>query len=218
MPVCNETKDVCIIFSGEDFIDQNEIKSLKAKSHEFKPENATYLVHLYEKMGLNFIEHLNGRFSGIIIDQRENKIVLFNDRYGLGRIYYHDCSAGFYFASEAKALLKVLPSLRELNMTSLGEYFSCGCTLQNRTLFSGISLLPGASAWMFYPGQKIKKERYFKKEIWERQPPLSNAEYYEKLRDTWIGILPRYFRGNEQVALSLTGGKDSRMIMVCPNG
>jgi asparagine synthase (glutamine-hydrolysing) len=33
------------------------------------------------------------------------------------------------------------------------------------------------------------------------------------MKDTWTRVLPRYFRGQEQVALSLTGGVDSRMIL-----
>ena len=176
-------------------------------------ENASYLVHLYEEMGIRFIERLNGRFSGLLVDLRESKTVLFNDRYGLNRIYYHNTLNGFYFASEAKALLKVLPGLRQLNMTSLGEFFSCGCPLQNKTLFSGVSLLPGGSVWSYFPGQQMIRESYFRVENWENQIVLSGNEYYEKLKETWLRILPRYFRGKEKVAISLTGGKDSRMIM-----
>ena len=213
MPVWNETKDVCIIFSGEDFTDQAEIKNLKAKGHEFKSENASYLVHFYEEMGDKFIEKLNGRFSGLIVDLRESKVVLFNDRYGLSRIYFHENSNGFYFASEAKALLKVLPELRRLDMSSLGEFFSCGCSLQNRTLFSGISLLPCGSAWTYFPREPMIRESYFRTSTWENQDPLSPTEYYERLKETWVRILPRYFRGKEKVGVSLTGGKDSRMIM-----
>ena len=34
MPVWNETKDVCLIFSGEDFTETVEIERLRAKGHE----------------------------------------------------------------------------------------------------------------------------------------------------------------------------------------
>ena len=144
-------------------------------------------------------------------------VVLFNDRYGLGRIYYHENADGFYFSSEAKSLLKVLPELRQLDLTSLAETFSCGCVLQNRTLFPGISLLPGGSMWTFAQSGNIRKESYFNRRIWENQPLLSGAEYYEKLKETFARILPRYFRGTRQVAMSLTGGLDGRMIMAWAN-
>ena len=77
------------------------------------------------------------------------KLVLFNDRYGVNRIYYHENADGFYFSSEAKALLKILPDTRQLNLRSLGEVLCCEAVLQNRSLFSGISLLPGGSSWVF---------------------------------------------------------------------
>jgi asparagine synthase (glutamine-hydrolysing) len=139
--------------------------------------------------------------------------LLFNDRYGLNRIYYHECKEGLYFSSEAKSLLKVLPELRHFNYDSFGETFSFGCVLQNRTLFKGIYLLPGGSLWKCSPGQNIQKGSYFRQSIWENQELLGETEYYTKLRETWSRILPRYLRGKERVAISLTGGKDTRMIM-----
>lgn len=213
LPIWNEANNVCLIFSGENYTDRSETDQLRAKGHQFDPENASYLVHLYEENGLKFFERLNGRFSGVLVDLRKHSAILFNDRYGSDRLYYHEKAGGIYFSSEAKSLLKVLPALRQLDPIGLAETFSSGCVLQNRTLFKGISLLPGGSAWTFISDQHVKKEKYFRQEVWESQVALSSSEYYEKLKETWERILPRYFQGKERVAVSLTGGKDSRMIM-----
>ena len=86
---------------------------LEGRGHEFGSEDASYLVHLYEERGCEFLERLNGWFSGVLVDLREQKVVLFNDRYGVNRIYYHEDAHGFYFSSEAKSLLKVLPGTRQ---------------------------------------------------------------------------------------------------------
>jgi asparagine synthase (glutamine-hydrolysing) len=213
LPIWNEKKDICLLFSGEDFADQADIDALRTRGHEFGPHDASYLVHLYEEMGCQFLEKLNGWFSGVLVDLREQKLVLFNDRYGVNRIYYHEDSRGFYFSSEAKALLKVLPGTRQLHLRSLGELLSCEAVLQNRSLFSGISLLPAGSAWVFSRGEPVKKKAYFNREAWESQPELSEGDFYEKLKETWTRILPKYFLGNQPVGLSLTGGVDSRMIL-----
>ncbi len=212
MPVWNERRDVCLIFSGEDFTDRAEIEQLRRHGHSFNTEDASYLVHLYEELGPRFFEKLNGWFAGLLIDLREQKIILFNDRYGISRVHFHESENGFYFSSEAKSLLKVLPDLRRFDFKSLGEFYSCGCVLQNRTLFAGVSLLPPASAWTFSTNGGAAKESYFKVESWEKQPQLDGAAYYERLKETWRHILPRYFRG-DNVAISLTGGVDSRMIL-----
>jgi asparagine synthase (glutamine-hydrolysing) len=213
MPVWNKRRDVLLIFSGEDFSMTLGQRELKARGHEFDAGDASYLVHLYEEFGLPFVEKLNGAFSGLVVDFRAQQITLFNDRYGLNRIYFHEREEGFYFSSEAKSLLAVLPVLRQLDPRGLGEFFSLGCVLQNRTLFPAISLLPAGSAWTFAPGRTVTKWTYFKAESWEQQPPLNALEYYDRLRETWPRILARYFTGQGPFGLSLTGGVDSRVIM-----
>src|SRR6059058_5624893 len=214
LPIWNEKKDICLLFSGEDFPDQADVDALRC-SHEFGLDDASYLVHLYETKGCEFLEKLNGWFSGVLLDFREQKLVLFNDRYGVNRIYYHEDARGFYFASEAKAQLKILPGTRQLNLRSLGEVLCCEAVLENRSLFSGISLLPAGSSWVFSPGEPVKRKTYFKPDAWEGQPELGGSQFYEKLKETWTRILPRYFRGKQPVGLSLTGGVDSRLILAC---
>jgi len=213
MPVWNEKQDIGLVFSGEDFTDPDEIRRLRARGHDCEPGNAGYLVHLYEDEGPRFVHKLNGRFSGIVVDLRENRVVLFNDRHGLNRVHFFENKGVFFFSSEAKALLRVSPELRRIDPRGLGEMFACGCVLQNRTLFSGLSLVPGGSVWAFRPGEEPRKSFYFRPEAWEGQERLDGREYYDRLKETWARILPRYLRGQEQVAVSLTGGKDSRMIM-----
>ncbi len=177
LPIWNEKKDICILFSGEDFADQADIDALKMRGHEFGSDDASYLVHLYEELGCAFLEKLNGWFSGVLVDLREHKMVLFNDRFGVNRIYYHEDASGFYFASEAKALLKILPDTRRVNLRSLGELLSCDAVLENRSLFSGISLLPPGSAWLFSRGEPVKKKTYFKQETWEGQRLVLQANF-----------------------------------------
>jgi asparagine synthase (glutamine-hydrolysing) len=213
LPVWDEGKQICLIFSGEVFPDREEIEFLKSRGHQFQSGNVSYMVHLYEEIGPDFVKKLNGWFAGILIDLRQGKFFLFNDRYGMERIYFHEDESGFYFASEAKALLKVMPRTRQLDERSFAELLACGCVLQNRTLFSGISLVPGGSLWTFSGGQCLQKQFYFTRDLWETQPQLGAAEYYEEFKATWERILPRYFHAGEQAGLSLTGGVDSRMIL-----
>jgi asparagine synthase (glutamine-hydrolysing) len=59
----------------------------------------------------------------------------------------------------------------------------------------------------------VKKKAYFKQEAWESQPELTESDFYEKLKETWTRVLPKYFLGKQSVGLSLTGGVDSRMIL-----
>ena len=213
MPVWNEKEDIGLIFTGEDYRDAHEIGWLRDRGHRFTPGSASYLVHLYEEYGDEFLKKLNGRFSGMIIDLRQSKAVLFNDRYGLNRIYFHEKEGSFFFSSEAKSLLAILPETRQVDFNALAELFSLGCVLQNKTLYTGLALIGGGSAWTFQHGRLVRKSSYFDFRDIKRGDPLSHAAYYKMLKETWVRIIPRYFRGPERVGLSLTGGKDCRMIL-----
>ncbi len=129
------------------------------------------------------------------------------------RVYYHASPDAVYFAAEAKAILAVRPELRRLDPQALGEFVACGCVLENRTLFEGIHVLPGASSWTFRRGTVEAKRSYFEPREWEEQPLLDEGPYYRQLRETFARNLPRYFDGPEPVGVSLTGGLDTRMIM-----
>lgn len=48
------------------------------------------LLCLYEKNGASFITQLNGLFSGLLVDRRQQRTLLFNDRYGIERLYYYE--------------------------------------------------------------------------------------------------------------------------------
>lgn len=213
MPVFNEKKDVALILSGENFFDGEVVNDLRRQGYDYGEFNPRYLLHMYEDETNEFLKQLNGWFSGLLLDRRENKVVLFNDRYGMGRIYYHECKDSFYFSSEAKSLLKINQELREIDLKSLGEMFACGCVLENRTLFRNIRTLPGGSAWTFINGNCVKKESYFSPASWEERPVLGKDAFYKCLKEVVEKVLPRYFVAKDPIALSLTGGLDTRLIM-----
>jgi len=213
MPVYNERINVCLVFAGEEFPEPGTAQRLKKRGHEFPHHGPSYLVHRYEEEESSFPASLNGRFQGLITDEARGTVTLFNDRYGLHRVYYHEAKEAFYFAAEAKAILTVRPELRSVDTRSLGEYISCGCVLEDRTLFENIHLLPVASAWQFEGGSLRRKGTYFRPEEWEKQEPLEPEAYYQELRKVFSQNLSRYLNGRQPVAVSLTGGLDTRMIM-----
>lgn len=212
MPLKSETGKVTLVFSGEEFPEPGIASALKARGHAVAQGGPNYLVHRYEEEA-DFPKGLNGRFHGLAADRDRGTVTLFNDRYGLQRLYYHEAAHTVYFAAEAKAILRVRPELRSLDSRGLGEFIVCGCVLENRTLFSGIHVLPPGSAWIFQGGKLEKKNTYFRPREWEEQEPLKPDTYYANLRDAFVKNLPRYFNGKERVGVSLTGGLDTRIIM-----
>ena len=210
----NEQKNISLVFTGECFVDPGVKKRLKQNGHVFSEGGGDYLPHLYENEGEGFFAKLNGLFSGLLIDQRQGRVFLFNDRYGVERIYWHETADAFYFASEAKALLRVLPGLREFDPEGVAHFLAFNGTLAGRTLFRGISLMPGGSRWEF-SGGKCTREKYFSPETWETQPILKVEDFETKFSETFRRILPRYFESDSKIGISLTAGLDTRIMMAC---
>ncbi len=212
MPLCSELGDVVLVFSGEEFPEPGTAHRLKERGHELNAEGPSYLVHLCEE-DPSFPAGLNGRFHGLLTDRTRGTTTLFNDRYGMHRLYYHEAKETFYFAAEAKAILAVRPELRKADPRGLGELVACGCVLENRTVFEDIHVLPPAAAWSFRGGSLNQKRAYFEPQEWEAQAPKEPEAYYQELRGVFSRNLPRYFNGRERIAMSLTGGLDTRIIM-----
>ncbi len=212
MPLHSERGDTVLIFSGEEFPDPAVAERLKCRGNSPDRSGVSYLVQISEEDPA-FPANLNGQFHGLLIDLKRKTALLFNDRYGVHRLYYCEAGDTFYFAAEAKAILQVQPESRTADYRAIGEFVACGCVLQNRTLFRGVELLPPASAWAFRRGSIESKREYFKPQQWEAQAPLDPESYYEEMKAVFSRNLPRYFSGNEKIGISLTGGLDTRAIM-----
>ena len=212
MPFRNEQGDRILVFSGEEFPEPGTSQALRSRGHEFDQSGFSYLVHVAEE-DPSFPASLDGRFHGLLANRESGEALIFNDRYGMHRLYYHESADAFYFAAEAKAILAAIPALATVDERGMGEFISCGAVLENRTLFKDIFALPTASAWVFQNGALKGKGSYFDPAEWQEQVPLDPASFYRERRDVFARNIPRYFSGSAPMAMSLTGGLDTRMLM-----
>ena len=202
----------CWCFPAAIFPSRGRPSGCGERGHRVEEGALAHLIHAAEE-DREFPAGVNGQFHGLLVDRARGTARLFNDRYAARRLYVHQAEDGFYFAAEAKALLAVRPELRRVSARALGELVSCGCVLEDRTLFDGIGILPWGAAWTFRNGALEAKGNYFSHREWEEQSELEDEEYYGAIRDAMVGNLPRYFRETGRIGMSLTGGLDTRIIM-----
>jgi asparagine synthase (glutamine-hydrolysing) len=213
LPVLNEKRDCWLALTGEAFPRPGELAELKGRGHEIFDESARYLIHLYEEAGSGFLRGLNGLFAGVLADHRSGECFLFNDRFGLKRLFVHEDRFGTYFASRLGPLLAVIPSTREYDPKGLAEWLTCGGTLGERSLYRDLKVVPGASLWTFRGGQAVSRKAYFAPSEWESQGRLALREFREKAASLFPEVSRRHARAGLPVGLSLTGGIDTRMVV-----
>jgi asparagine synthase (glutamine-hydrolysing) len=195
-----------------------ELFNTNDSSIDFRKEkisdNFSNFMSVYEKKPKDCIETLNGWFCGILIDKKQNEIILFNDRYGMHRVFIYEGPDGFYFASEAKALLAIMAETG-FDKVGLSEFMTCGCTLGSHSLYKNISILPQASMWKFKNGKLLSKDCYFDNRKWAEQNSLDEKRYLEQFIYTFDKAVGKYSSNKLPVGISLTGGLDTRMVMSC---
>ena len=107
---------VWTVFNGEIFNFIELRARLKAQGHVLHTRSDTeVIVHLYQRHGDAFVDHLNGQFSIALWDGGRRRLVLARDRLGIRPLYYTRARGALWFASEVKALFAALPGHARLD-------------------------------------------------------------------------------------------------------
>ncbi len=173
---------------------------------------ACEIVRTYQRSGEDVFEGIHGLCAAFIADEARGMGMLFNDRYGKERIFLHRSGTRTFFASEAKAILAVVPRTRTFDPAGLAELLACGCTLGSRSLFEGIEVLEPGTVVTFKVS-RVTRRRYFQPAQFEGLETASAGEFLEGFSESLRSAVDGFVRKDPKVGISLTGGLDSRMIM-----
>ena len=144
-PMANDDETVWITFNGEIFNYVELREELIARGVRFRTHSDTeVIIRLYEAMGPDCVERLNGDFAFAIWDARRRQMMLARDRMGVRPLFYARHGDATYFASEAKALFRVPGVDAELDPIALDQIFTFWFPLAPRTIFKGVAELPPA--------------------------------------------------------------------------
>ncbi|MFZ1390414.1 MAG: asparagine synthetase B, partial [Dokdonella sp.] len=94
-PIRNERGDVWTVFNGEIFNYVELRADLIARGHRFYTQSDTeVIVHLYDRYGDAFVDHLNGQFAIALWDARRQRLVLARDRAGIRPLFHTRARGG----------------------------------------------------------------------------------------------------------------------------
>lgn len=214
-PVENEDGSILVVFNGEIYNHTQLMRSLKERGHRFRSRCDTeVLVHLYEDLGEEFVNELNGQFAVAIWDKRRRKLILARDRVGIRPLYYSTVSDGtFLFASQIKSLFCHPLHKRALDLIGLEQTLTLWVTVPPRTIFEGVcELAPGCIASVDHQGIRVR--RYWKhsfpdKGDYDYAPICTYCSDLEELLYDSVAIR---LKADVAVGAYLSGGLDSSII------
>ena len=219
-PIRNPRGTVWTIFNGEIFNYVELRRALEAEGRVFYTQSDTeVIVHLYDRDGDRFVEHLNGQFAIALWDSERRRLLLARDRAGIRPLLYARQNGRVWFASESKALLSVLPQCAVLDPLALAETFSTWSPIEPHTVYRGIESLPPGHTlaiecdgretlrhywdWTFPDAADTSPSRY----------PLSVEAATAELRALLIDAVRLQLRADVPVGAYLSGGLDSSGIV-----
>lgn len=202
--VIYETKDLIIVFEGIFFNKEDE-------------KSSDTIQKWYKQYGINFVEKIEGQFSGFIYDKKIDKLFIFNDHLSTKPIYYYHDKNIFIFSSELKAITKLQEKLKiekTLDYDAVYSMLTFGYMLGDITYEKNTRKLKYSTILEVNLDFNIKEKQYHKYEKKENYE-LSKAEIIEQIDKLLLASVKYCWLKNEEYKYShyafLSGGLDSRV-------
>ncbi len=224
-PIHNPSRTVWTVFNGEIFNYVELRRELEAEGRVFYTQSDTeVIVHLYDRDGDDFMQHLNGQFAIALWDATRHRLVLARDRAGIRPLYLAREAGRLWFASEPKALLAALPQCAVLDPRGLAETLATWSPIEPHTIYRGIESLP--------PGHLLVREadgRETLRRWWDwtfpdeadtspSRFPMDVETATAELRALLIDAVRLQLRADVPVGAYLSGGLDSSGIVAMIRG
>lgn len=221
-PISNEDRTVSVVFNGELFDYPEMRKVLEGRGHRFATHCDTELIpHLWEDHQEGMFEHLRGQFALALWDQKQQRLILARDRFGICPLYWSRQGDWLLFASEIKALLAsgMVPARPDLR--GIDHAFNFFAMPGPVTCFQGVNcLLPGHFV-RIQLGQPGETARVSEKVYWEIDFPNQGEEdpgkdpkvLVDRFEELMLKAVERRLRADVPVVSYLSGGVDSSQVV-----
>jgi len=225
-PIHNERRTVWTTFNGEIFNFVELRATLEGLGHRFYTRSDTeVIVHLYDRYGDRFVEHLNGQFAIAIWDSERRRLVLARDRAGIRPLFYTRAGGRLWFASEIKSLLAAVPERAVLSPAGLAQALTYWAPADPDTMFEGVESLPPGCILAIEEDGSERLTQYWD---WtfpsassqsRSAPPFESIERATaELRELLVDAVRLQLRADVPVGAYLSGGLDSSGIVALIRG
>ncbi|KAI8366785.1 asparagine synthase [Radiomyces spectabilis] len=106
-PLVSDDENLVLCVNGEIYNHKQLARNLKTTPVFKTHSDCEVIMHLYNEMDTELVQHLDGMFSFVLLDQKRNRIIAARDPIGITTLYYgwdSKMPGTVYFASELKAL------------------------------------------------------------------------------------------------------------------
>jgi asparagine synthase (glutamine-hydrolysing) len=205
---------VALVFNGEVYNYLELKRELEALGHQFTTKTDTEVVlRSYLQWGMDAPSRFNGMWAIFIVDLSRRLIFGSRDRMGIKPLYYHQDANRLVAASEVKAILGSGAVRAAPDLDALNEYFTFQNVISDKTLFSGVRLLPpGMNFSMDLSSGVFRTFQY-----WDMQyapdSSIDEVEYSGEVRKAFHRAMARHLISDVPIGATVSGGMDSSAVV-----
>jgi asparagine synthase (glutamine-hydrolysing) len=210
-PMSNEDGSISIVFNGEIY-NFPQLRAALQGRHHFRSRSDTEVVlHLFEDLGSEAVDRLEGMFAFAIWDRNRRRLVLARDRMGKKPLHYAVLGRELIFASELKAMLQHPRVNPGLSIPALTRYLVHDYVPAPGTIFPGIRKLPPGHTLVYQDGT-VTLHRYWDLPAPGEPSQTSVGEDARRLQQLLEGAVRRRLISDVPLGAFLSGGIDSSAV------
>lgn len=210
-PMFNKDRSLCITFNGEiyNFLG---IKKLLDYKYKFRSNSDTEVIlYAYQEWGFKCLEKLEGMFSFVIYDRGKKLLFGARDRLGQKPLKYYFDKGRLVFASEIKAILKLLDDKLDIDEIAIDNFLTLQYVPTPATGFKKIYKLPPGHSFV-YKNNKLSIKRYWSLNF-NKKMVLSSEEWQNLVFHEIKRAVKSHLVSDVPVGALLSGGLDSSIIV-----
>lgn len=179
---------------------------------DFSITDAEYCADLFDDHGIDFVEGLNGEFSGLVLDPNDREAYIFTDRLGSRPLFYTRTEDALLFSSRIQSIGLHPDVTPDFDRRYLAEFFSVQKAFGTATPLVDVRKVPPASILVADSGGSVRDRRtYWRPEY--RPVDRSPATVATEIVDILKTVLEERLRNDLEYGVLLSGGSDSRLIL-----
>ena len=215
LPMSSADGNLVIAYNGEvtNFRDLIEEFDLSRK-YPFRTSSDTeVLIHLYEELGIDFVNRLSGMFAFALFDQRKARVYIVRDFFGIRPLFYMVKGNRLYFASEIKSFLQLPSFAGDLDEEALFHYFGLAYIPDRLTPYKELDELLGGhridvdlrtGSWQEHEYYPIR---------YDTDPRYTERSAAHSVREAMRDSVRRNLISDAPLGLTLSGGFDTGAIL-----
>lgn len=205
-------EDVVLVFNGEVYNFRELRKELIEEGYEFfTSSDSEVLLKGYLHFGEAIVKKLRGMFAFCIWDQRNNKVMLARDPFGIKPLYYSRLKDGTtIFGSEIKAFFEHPGFEKKLNKRALRPYLTFQYSVLDETFFEGVHRVQPGTYMVGTGDGDWQTTNYFDKRFKTKQKSME--DYVKDIKEAVADSVEAHKVSDVKVGSFLSGGIDSSYI------